>query len=151
VSAEGNVEGATVALSSRFPPLDQAALAAASTAKFTPRTNEAGTPVAGKVKVPFSFKMAPSPVDRPCVEFTNELTEFARFNPGSDPIDMKSVAVIHGALKSGIFSFNNKGTSSMGRLKNLKTVWGEIVAQCTAEPQGNVLAVIRSSVKKLDY
>lgn len=56
VTAEGKVEHVKVVQSSGFPELDQAALAAAKRAGFSPAVRE-GRPVPGTVQVPIVFRL----------------------------------------------------------------------------------------------
>lgn len=151
VTAEGKPEAATVAESSGFPPLDKAALAAVATAKFAPKLGANGQPVASKAIMPISFQASPSPVDRPCVGLSNELTEFKRFNPDAPVTDFKTAAVLRGALITGLFSMANPTSSMTGRIKGVGAVWDDIVAQCAAQPQANIEGVMKASVKKFNF
>lgn len=150
VSAAGTPEGASVSESSGFPPLDKAAQDVAMTARFAPATDKEGRPVAVKAILPVSFAASSSPLHRPCSGLTNEIAEFKRFNPALAPDDLKSVAVINGALVSGLFSQNAAG-SMVDRIKNLKAVSDEIYKQCAAEPKSIILDVIRGAVKTMKY
>jgi TonB family protein len=150
INTVGVVESATVAGSSGYPPLDQAARDVAMTAKFSPALDKEGKPASVKARLPVSFAASPSPVERPCSGLNNEISEFLRFNPGASVDDVKSVNVLRGALTTGVLTGGGIGNMSH-RIKNLKPVSEEILKQCSEDPKRVILDVVRSTAKKMNF
>ena len=146
ITAAGVVEDLKILVSSGFPPLDKAGEDSLKTAKFKPAMDKDGKPTARTVRLPVDIHRSPTSVDRPCLWFNNEITEFARFNPSLGVNDLKSIQVIRGAYISGLFGGDPVGMTT--RIMSAGKMIDDTLKQCNATPDTTVLAVIRAAVKK---
>lgn len=98
------------------------------------------------MRLPIDVQQSPTSVDRPCLWFNIELTQFARFNPTLGVNDLKSVQVIRSAYISALFGGEPAGMT--GRILSAGRLMDETLKQCKATPDITVLAVLRAAVKK---
>ena len=149
VTVSGNLENISLLKSSGFPPLDQAGLESLKTARFSPSIDKDGKPAAITIKLPVSFATSPSPIERPCLGLNNEITEFKRFNTEAKLIELQSVAVLRGALITGLFS--GRSSSLQARIEKSGVITDEIISECKNNPDTEINDVIQKAVKHFRY
>lgn len=148
VSAAGSVDGVRVARTSGYPPLDKAAVDAARTAKFRPMLDRDGKPQAVRVSLPYSFARSMLALQRPCVGFNNEITEFLRFNPGKPRDQVQSVSTIRGLLMAGVVN-RKDAPLDLAAVNRVSAVVDAVIEECRAHPDMELPKAIKAASAKV--
>ncbi len=144
ISTTGTIDKVSTISSSGFPPLDNAAITAIKTAKFTPALDKDGNPISVKIQMPYqAFQVSPSPVDRLCSGLNNEIKEYVRFNPTRDYQELNNLNVIRGLLM--LKGIKSGSAFSKNELEKVSSQMNKIIKTCEVNPTFTILNAINAA------